>query len=177
MPELLNSRNGNKMEFLTTVLIGETQDEYVFSFQAENSLFYCPFQNYNEDHWLGDVCEIFIGDNRTPTDYYEIEVSPKGGLFFARIFNPGDPDLIEVELLENNMISASAEMLGTGYKAEIRINKSQLNIPVENIVFNAFRIDTDGGEVANKHLIALSPTMYDDQFHVPSVFLPLKKFL
>ena len=86
-------------------------------------------------------------------------------------------DIRRIGFGKNMILSASAEMLGTGYKAEIRINKSQLNIPVENIVFNAFRIDTDGGEVANKHLIALSPTMYDDQFHVPSVFLPLKKFL
>ena len=176
MQQLLNSRNGSKLDFLTTVAISETETQYVFSFFAENSKFYCPYENYNEDHWEGDVCEIFIGDRRDLSHYYEIEVSPKGGLFLARIFNPGNPDLIEVDLIENDMVVHCAEIVGSDYRVEIKINKAKLNIPVEEIVFNAFRIETDGGET-NKHLIALSPTMYDDQFHVTEAFVPLRKYL
>ena len=176
MHELLNSRNGKKMDFATTVAISETDKDYVFSFYAESSQFYCPYKNYNEDHWEGDVCEVFIGDKDDPMRYFEIEVNPEGSLFFARIFNPGDPDAIEVELIANDMIGYGAEKVGNDYKAEIRVDKAKLNVPVDRIVFNAFRIETDGGET-NKHLIALSPTMYDDQFHVTGAFVPLKKYL
>lgn len=174
---LKNSRNGSAMEFATTVTISETDTEYVFDFFAERSTFNCPYQHYNEDHWEGDVCEVFIGDRRDPMRYFEIEVSPKGGLFFARIFNPGTgSDDLQVDLIANDMIRHSAEMIGNDYKATIAVNKTVLNLPVEEIVFNAFRIETDGEEM-NKHLIALSPTMKEDEFHVTSAFVALKTYL
>ena len=43
------------------------------------------------------------------------------------------------------------------------------------IYFNAYRIETDGGE-PEKHLFALNPTM-QPKFHVPSKFLWLKDYI
>ena len=62
-----------------------------------------------------------------------------------------------------------------GYTAEFIFDKKHIMTHGDRIYFNAYRLETDGGEM-DKHLFALSPTM-KPKFHVPSYFLWLDNYL
>ena len=66
--------------------------------------------------------------------------------------------------------TAKAEITDIGYNVEIIIPCDAIgvksNLP---ILFNAFRIETEGGE-ENKNLLALNPTL-QPRFHVPEKFI------
>ena len=168
---------GEKACYLTEVEIKETCDSYVFTFDAKNSTFYCPYKNYNEDLFVGDVCEVFIGDINDIANYYEIEVSPEGAIFLAKVYNDGGglEESLHLTYLGNNLISVKTEMKGKDYTVEIAFDKKALNIPLEKIGFNAFRIDTDGIK-QDMHLFALNPTKCDT-FHKLGCFVKLKDYL
>ena len=53
--------------------------------------------------------------------------------------------------------------------------KEKINTGDGEIYFNAYRIETDGGE-PEKHLCALNPTM-QGRFHVPGKFVWLNDFI
>lgn len=175
MFRLKENINGCYLPFDTTVTVKENDEAFVFSFFAENSRFYCPFSNYNEDHWMGDVCEIFIGSKSTPERYYEIEVSPENAIFVAKVTNHGVGNF-ELEMVpENNLVKTKAWKEGDDYFVEIALIKSAFGVSAEDVEFNALRVETDGG-VPNKYLFALSPTLCDT-FHKREAFVPLKDYI
>ena len=62
-----------------------------------------------------------------------------------------------------------------GYIVDISIDKTKLNMSLDKIYFNAYRLETDGGEM-EKHLFALNPTMCG-KFHVPTRYVMLSDYL
>lgn len=173
--------SGGPAPFDTELEITETDDEYVFVFFAEHSFGYCVCNEYNGPHYKGDVCEIFIGTDPSRKTYYEVEVNPRNALFLAKITycgnNPkGDP-VIEAEFVpeEDGFVKSSVTVTGGGYTAVIRIRKERVSTGNGKTFFNAYRIETDGGET-EKHLFALSPTLRK-KFHVPEKFALLENYM
>ena len=82
---LKENLTGNPAKFETKLHISETEKDYVFFFEAKDSTFYCPYKGYNENHFEGDVCEVFIGNADTPREYYEIEITPDGAMDYVGI--------------------------------------------------------------------------------------------
>ncbi len=59
------------------------------------------YRGCNASHWKQTVFEVFValGDER-PAAYYEIEVSPAGELFVARIHNPTGRAIASTDLID-----------------------------------------------------------------------------
>ena len=65
--------------------------------------------------------------------------------------------------------------LENGYDCRLSFNLSDINTGDGEVYFNAFRLETEGGEI-NKYLYALSPT-YVPKFHITDKFLWLKDYV
>lgn len=170
---LLENKKGGKAVYETLLSVRESEEAYIFSFYAKNNRSYCPYAQNNEKLWLGDVCEIFIGDERDPHHYYEVEIAPNGAVFFGWVYNPDGN--FKVSFPPADGLSYRAEQKGDNYEVEITLSKKIIVWPLERIAFNAFRIETDGG-VPEKHLFALNPTLCNT-FHRPEGFVRLKDYL
>ncbi len=178
---LMDSRTGKAPIYDTALQIIRENGYIHFHFTAHCSTCFSPYPNYNDDHFQGDVCEIFIGAGPERNEYYEIELSPAGGLFLAKVTNHGlDPenrpilDLCYIER-ENCFVDASVEKIPNGYKAAISVDESALSAGNDDIFFNAYRIETEG-RASDLHLFALSPTL-QPTFHIPQSFVPLKAYI
>ena len=176
---LKNCRDGSDATYKTTVEIGVEGKRVNFKFTAENSQYYCPYHNYNDIHANGgDVCEVFIGTDPERRSYYEIEISPENKLMLALIeYNGidecGNP-VLGLDFIDDCFIESNVTKTENGYIAEFGFDLEKINTGDGEIFFNAYRIDTDGGE-ADKHLFALSPTMRP-KFHAPDYFVLLKEY-
>ena len=61
-----------------------------------------------------------------------------------------------------------------GYSVEIRTPDAAIGVKENGeVVFNAYRIETEGGE-PDKNLLALSPTLCGT-FHMPQFFIDIDK--
>ncbi len=176
MLKLLDCRTGGSAAYPTTLEILEREDRLIFRFTAYHAAFFCPYDGYNESHYTGDVCEIFL--EVAPNCYYEIELTPRGGLFLARIHWQGrKADGTPIYTLDfvpetDCFVQARTECGADRYTAEIAIPKTQVPPDAR---FNAFRIETDGGQ-RDKHLFALSPTL-EPRFHNPQAFVALHQYI
>ena len=177
--ELKDNRTGESTCRPTTVEITGQGGEVTFFFRAENSQRYCAYEGYNQMHCEGDVCEIFIGTDPRRKVYYEIEISPRGDIFLAKITYGGTDSegipILQIDYLDDNFLTTSVTETETGYTAEIRLRLEDICTGDGEIFFNAYRIETDGGE-SDKHLIALCPTMRS-RFHVPQYYALLQDYL
>lgn len=174
---LKENLTGNATKFETKLHISETEKDYVFFFEAKDSTFYCPYKGYNENHYEGDVCEVFIGNVDTPREYYEIEITPDGAIFLAKVYNKSTETTKSLELiyLENDLIKVETQKFEKDYTVKISISKEKLNIPLEKIAFNAFRIETEGIR-QDMNDLSLIPTK-DETFHKLGFFVMLKDYL
>ena len=181
--ELKNSRTGEKAVYNTTVDISDNGKEYVFTFEVEHTQYYCPYHNYNDIHSYGDACEVLIGTDPNRKEYYEMEISSEGKLMLAKMTYRGigdeetkEPDLgIDFVDEKDCFIRGEAKKTEKGYVATFKICKKALGDKLEDIYFNAYRLETDGGEL-NKHLFALNPVL-GDWFHAPDKYVWLKDYL
>ena len=176
---LKNCRDGSKATYETTVEIKETDGRLYFKFVAKNSQYYCPYHNYNDIHSEGDACELLIGTDPERKQYYEIEISPENKLMIALMTYGGDdvdgePQL-NIDFVNESFIDSKVTLTDDGYIAELWFDKKYIRTCDDDIYFNAYRLETDGGE-SEKHLFALSPTMRG-KFHTPEYFVYLKEYL
>ena len=79
--------------------------------------------------------------------------------------------ILELKCVDDCFVKSTVKPIENGYEATITINTDDVKTGEGKIFFNAFRIETDGGET-EKHLFALSPTMRR-KFHVPEKFVYL----
>lgn len=176
--EMKNCIDGSEPVYKTTVEIIEDGDDLSFVFDAHHSELYCCDRGYNNIHSLGDVCEILIGTSQKRDLYYEIEVNPEGDLMIAKMTNEGVTEtgkpILDIDFVSEPFISVRSEKTENGYRAYLSFSKKEINTGDGEIYFNAYRIETDGGE-AEKYLFALVPTM-QGRFHVPSKFVYLKDY-
>lgn len=162
------NKTGNETSYETRLDIDQKGDKLVCFFKAKNSKFYSYSNKYNDDLFKGDVVEIFIS-SKYDNKYYEIEVSPNGTLFYALIDNSKSED--RILYLENNCVDVKVECKNKSYTVLLTIDLAKLELNKKGIIFNAFRIETDGG-VPEKHLLALNPTLCGS-FHKPEFFIKL----
>ena len=179
MYELKDNRTGEKAPRPTTVEITEKDGEVTFFFRAEDSKRFCAHEGYNAMHCEGDVCEVFIGTDPARKVYYEIEISPRGEIFLAKVtYGGADSEgipILQQDYVEENFLHTAVTETETGYTAEIRLALKDIRTGDGEIFFNVYRIETDGGE-SDKHLIALRPTMRS-RFHVPPYYGLLREYL
>lgn len=178
---LKNNRDGAASVYRTTVEVSQNERNIYFNFVAEHSNYYCPYHNYNDIHSCGDAVEILIGIDPARKTYYELEVNPDNSKMLAKMtvteLDGDGAAKLNIEFVDEKdcfFISSTAKTSG-GYIACIVIDKVRLNMPVEQIYFNAYRLETDGGEM-EKHLFALNPTMCG-KFHVPTRYVMLSDYL
>ena len=165
---LKNNRTGEKTPFKTTLRYSMKGEMLAFFFDCEKSECFSAYSDDNEPIYLGDVAELFLGVGENPQKYFEIEVAPNGAVFFAEITNDGDEK--KVKFLPTDTITAETERTESGYKVSVFVPERIFgNLKGRKIYFNAFRIETEGGET-EKNLIALNPTL-NDTFHVPDKFI------
>lgn len=150
---------GQKACYKTKLTYRKGCKNLFFKFVATSPQLYSFSDKYNSELYRGDVCEIFIKYGKE-NHYYEIEVAPNGAIFLADIENDGTG--FKGELLSDCFISATSKINKKGYVVKIKIPRSY--IKTDKIKFNAFRIDTEGGN-ENRHLFALHPTLCAT-FHV-----------
>ncbi len=177
--ELKNCRDGSPTTYRTTVDITEENNVVTFIFEASHSSFYCPHEGYNKIHSEGDACEILIGSDPERREYYEIEISANGDLMLARMtyygaIESGEP-ILGLDFVEKPFITGNVDKSENGYTATISFNKKDILSGDGEIYFNAYRLETDGGEM-DKHLFALIPTMRP-KFHAPTYYAFLKDFV
>ncbi len=170
--ELKNCRDGKPAVYRTTVDITEQDGIVTFCFEAEHTSFYCPYHDYNKIHSEGDACEVLIGSDPARMHYYEIEISAEGELMLARMTNHGFGEdgnpILELDFVEDCFVKGHTERTENGYIATVSFDKKKILSGEGEIFFNAYRLETDGGEM-DKHLFALIPTMRP-KFHAPEYF-------
>ena len=160
---------GEQTPFTTVLNYSRVGNELHFKFICENSKLFSAYSGYNEPIYRGDVCEVFLCTGGDLKEYYEIEVAPNGAVFFAKILNDNG---LHASFLDKT-IKTSVEITDVGYNVEIIVPCDAVGVKEDTpIRFNAFRIETEGGE-ENKNLLALSPTLAPF-FHVPEKFIVLE---
>ena len=178
---LKNNRDGAASVYRTTVEASHDERNIYFNFVAEHSNYYCPYHNYNDIHSCGDAVEILIGIDPARKTYYELEVNPDNSKMLAKMtvteLDGYGAAKLNIEFVDEKdcFFTSSTAKTSCGYIACIAIDKVRLNMPVEQIYFNAYRLETDGGEM-EKHLFALNPTMCG-KFHVPTRYVMLSDYL
>lgn len=176
---LKNCRDGSEATYDTTVEIKESDGRLYFKFVAKNSQYYCPHHNYNDIHSSGDACELLIGSDPERKKYYEIEISPENKQMIALMTYCGDDESgepqLELQFVEQSFMESHVALTDDGYIAELWFDESSIRTCDGEIFFNAYRLETDGGE-SEKHLFALSPTMRG-KFHTPEYFVYLKDYI
>ena len=178
---LKNNRDGAASVYRTTVEVSQDERNIYFNFVAEHSNYYCPYLNYNDIHSCGDAVEILIGIDPARKTYYELEVNPDNSKMLAKMtvteLDGDGAAKLNIEFVDEKdcFFTSSTVKTSGGYIVCIVIDKVRLNMPVEQIYFNAYRLETDGGEM-EKHLFALNPTMCG-KFHVPTRYVMLRDYL
>ena len=178
---LKNNRDGQKAVYKTSVDVTQNQRYINFTFDAENTQYYCPYGKYNDIHSCGDAVEVLIGTDPTRKTYYELEVNPNNVKMLAKMtvteLDDDGAAKLNIDFVDEKdcFFTSSTAKTPDGYIACIVIDKAGLNMPLDKIYFNAYRLETDGGEM-EKHLFALNPTMCG-KFHVPTRYLMLSDYL
>ncbi|MBE5738101.1 MAG: hypothetical protein E7348_06885 [Clostridiales bacterium] len=171
--ELKDNRTGNDLpEFKTTVDVTMTDTDLIFEFDCKNSKFFSACDEYNGPLFDGDVCEAFISTDGTRKHYFEIEVAPNNAVFLYTIENFG-VGKYETTPIPVNFVTSKVEIQGNDYKLMFSVPLEKINYNKDiGILFNIFRIETEGG-FTDKNLLAANPTKCP-YFHDSSKFFEFK---
>ncbi len=178
---LKNCRTGEDAVYETKVDITEKDGVVRFAFTAHHSQRFCRGSKFNDKHCMGDACEILIGSDPERKVYYEIEMSPVGKLMVAKMeylgLNQYNEPALKINYVaeEDNFVKSGAEDIKDGYTVWVEFDKKNIMVGEGEVYFNAYRLDTDGGEIHEKHLFALFPTLCS-KFHVPKCYQFLKDY-
>ena len=92
----------------------------------------------------------------------------------VRCEEDGKP-ILAINFVDEPFVTEKTVKKENGYITSLTFDLKNIRSGDGEIYFNAYRIETDGGE-PEKHLFALNPTM-QPKFHVPSKFLWLKDYI
>lgn len=181
--ELKNNRTGERLdEYKTSLEVTMTDTHLIFDFDCKNSQFFSAGDKFNDEIYIGDVCEAFICTDTDLHWYYEIEVAPNNCQFLMKMhYVEKVVDGKKIIDVERNPVSEKDNFLFSEVKIDRNDYKLKFSLPLDKIGynkevgirFNAYRIETDGGE-SDKHLLAVNPTL-KNSFHVPTSFIRFKK--
>ena len=178
---LKNNRNGAAAVYETTVDVSQDERYIYFDFVAKHSDYYCPYGNYNDIHSCGDAVEVLIGTDPARKTYYELEVNPDNAVMLAKMtvteLDGNGAAKLHIDFVDEKecFFSSTARKTSSGYAVNIAVDKAKSGMRIDEIYFNAYRLETDGGEM-EKHLFALNPTMCG-KFHVPACYVMLRDYL
>lgn len=178
---LKNNRNGAAAVYETTVDVSQDERYIYFDFVAKHSDYYCPYGNYNDIHSCGDAVEVLIGTDPARKTYYELEVNPDNAVMLAKMtvteLDGNGAAKLHIDFVDEKecFFSSTARKTSSGYAVNIAVDKAKSGMRIDEIHFNAYRLETDGGEM-EKHLFALNPTMCG-KFHVPACYVMLRDYL
>jgi len=168
--ELKDNKTGKQATYKTDFSIELTKKYILVTFIAHSSKFNSYSDKYNDEIYKGDVCELFLATSKNKNRYYEIEVAPNNTAYLAEIYN--NNGVLEHYYIEENFLTTNVVKDKDTYKATISIPLEKLKYTsLEDFYFNAFRIETDGGEI-EKYLFAFNPTLCGS-FHKPEFFVKL----
>lgn len=143
---------------------GEREAEFFFDAKDEDVI--SPFQEDNEDIWLGDAVEVFLSPDGNLERYFELEVSPFGVRFWGEVtFAGGEKALKKLP----PPFEADVSHTEAGYAVQIKLPLVAMRgYDRAAVMLNAFRLDkkADG----RQELYALNPTGCTI-FHKPEYFL------
>ena len=83
--------------------------------------------------------------------------------------------ILGINFVKTPFVTSKVTKTENGYIAEVSFAKKNILSGDGEIYFNAYRLETDGGEM-DKHLFALNPTMRP-KFHAPSYYVYLKDYV
>lgn len=178
---LKNNRNGAAAVYETTVDVSQDERYIYFDFVAKHSDYYCPYGNYNDIHSCGDAVEVLIGTDPARKTYYELEVNPDNAVMLAKMtvteLDGNGAANLHIDFVNEKecFFSSTARKTSSGYAVNIAVDKAKSGMRIDEIYFNAYRLETDGGEM-EKHLFALNPTMCG-KFHVPACYVMLSDYI
>ncbi len=178
---LKNNRNGAAAVYETTVDVSQDERYIYFDFVAKHSDYYCQYGNYNDIHSCGDAVEVLIGTDPARKTYYELEVNPDNAVMLAKMtvteLDGNGAAKLHIDFVDEKecFFSSTARKTSSGYAVNIAVDKAKSGMRIDEIYFNAYRLETDGGEM-EKHLFALNPTMCG-KFHVPACYVMLRDYL
>ena len=178
---LKNNRNGAAAVYETTVDVSQDERYIYFDFVAKHSDYYCPYGNYNDIHSCGDAVEVLIGTDPARKTYYELEVNPDNAVMLAKMtvteLDGNGAAKLHIDFVDEKecFFSSTARKTSSGYAVNIAVDKAKSGMRIDEIYFNAYRLEADGGEM-EKHLFALNPTMCG-KFHVPACYVMLRDYL
>lgn len=177
--KLRDARTGEAARLSTAVRVGRRGDSLCVRFDArddENGPIVATHRERDAPLWEEDVCEVFLApEEASPRLYFELEVSPLGMLFDARVESP--------ELARSSMrVDVSWDCPGLSARVAVRPGRwsALLTIPLAPLCggripstwrANFYRIDRN----ARDEYTAWSPTFAEPpDFHVPERFGILK---
>ncbi len=167
---LKNNRTGEKTHLTTTVEVIVSDGIIKFDFDCKKSKMFSANEGFNTNIYDGDVCEAFVCVDGNREHYFELEVAPNNSVFYKRVFNPkgGTRQSFDME----NVVKSNVVIDGENYKVHFEVPLSSMDWDgVTPILFNAYRIETEGG-TTNLHLLAVNPTL-SDTYHKPEFFIEL----
>lgn len=150
-------------------------DALTFNFKVTDNQIFSPYEQENDDLYQADAVEVFISPDGNLSEYYELEVSPRGVKFFAKIHNEMDGNAtIEGERIAANFI-AQSEITKSGYNVKILLPTILLNgFNKDKFMLNAYRLDYSKAADADSAQIvgmqALNPTGRN-KFHFSEYFI------
>ena len=81
-----------------------------------------------------------------------------------------------LNFVDDCFITSTAEKTENGYKATFRFPREKILTGDGEVFFNAYRLETDGGEEMNKRLFSLNPVMRT-WFHTPDKYVKLGDYV
>ncbi len=173
--KLRDARTGESPRFSTAVRVGRRGETLCVRFDArddEAGGIVATHRQRDAPLWEEDVCEVFLApEEASPRLYFEVEISPLGTLFDARVESP--------ERARSSMrVDASWDCPGLSARVDVRPGRwsASLTIPLAPLCgrrippiwrANFYRIDRG----APDEFTAWSPTFADPpDFHVPERF-------
>lgn len=175
--EMVNSRNGEQAEYKTTLEVIDLGDTFKFVFYCEHTGFYCPFKNYNDPIYKGDICELHIGTDPKREEYFEISVNQENAMFISKhkycgLDENGHP-ILQVNL-QPKFAESTIDIDGNNYTATLLVKKADIMNGDGEIYFNAYRIECDG-DTQGKHGMAVFCPY--GKFNTPSKFQFIKDYV
>lgn len=162
---------GGESPFRTDLKVEIKDNKLCFYFDCKNSKLYSAGEGFNADLFAGDVCEAFVSIDGNRDRYYEIEVAPNNSIFCMVVEHDGaDFKLVWVD----NVVESEVIINGNDYKVNFSIPLDKLGYDKgHEILFNAFRIETEGG-IRDKNLLAVNPTLCST-FHRQERFIKFEE--
>jgi len=175
--DLVRAEDGGAPRWRTRARLAWRQDRLVVTFECEDDDAWGTLTRRDDPLWREEVVELFLAPGAgVPERYFELELSPRGTIFDARVRSPhGDRRGLEVDPswdCPELAARVAPTGRGDGWRAELSLPWRALAPPPlpKRWRLNLFRIERPRAGGAAEHS-AWSPTgVVPADFHRPACF-------